>query len=97
MQKLYQHYKNKNYYKIIDWCKVQIEGEWVDAYVYIENTPLFGAYKQKYVRPITEFHEKFVPIMDEDEYYKIADGVSLLDSIRNEQLWGLLGKYKLFS
>jgi len=96
MQKVYQHYNNKKYYKIVDWCKIQEEGKWVDAYIYKENTPSFGEYRQKFVRTITEFHQKFMPVMDEEEYMKTSDGISLLDSIRNEQLYSLLGKYKIF-
>lgn len=96
MFEIYQHYKNKQYYKIIDWCKIQSNDKWVDAYIYIDADKPYHVAKYKYVRTIEEFHQKFKPVLDDEELHSISDASSLLDMIRNEQLSAILGKFKLF-
>lgn len=50
----YKHYKNGKEYIVINYCKIQEEGEWVDAIIYssVEGGLLF-------VRKEKEFEEKF--------------------------------------
>ena len=95
-QIIYQHYNNEKYYKIIDWCKIQVNDEWVDAYIYVEADKTYHVAKKKYVRSIDEFHQKFKPVLDEETLYSIKDSSSLLEMIRGEQLSSILGKFKIF-
>lgn len=94
-QAIYRHYKG-NYYRIIDHCRIQLNDEWVDAYIYVDADKFRSVYAIKYVRPISEFHAKFSPVLDEQELHTIQDSESLLDKIRQGQLSDILGKFKLF-
>lgn len=49
----YTHYKNKNLYTPIDFCKNQIKDRWIDCVIYIDEVG------NKYTRDILEFKEKF--------------------------------------
>ena len=51
----YTHYKNKQSYQIIDFCKIQENDIWIEAVIYkpIECNELF-------VRSKKEFDEKFL-------------------------------------
>ena len=94
-QTIYRHHKG-SYYRIIDHCRIQLNDEWVDAYIYVDADKFRSVYAIKYVRPISEFHAKFSPVLDEQELHAIQDSESLLDKIRQYQLSDILGKYKLF-
>lgn len=84
-QVIYQHYKNKQFYKIIDWCKIQSNDEWIDAYIYVEADKPYHVAKTKYVRSVEEFHQKFKPVLDETVLSEIKDSYSLLELIRGSQ------------
>ena len=94
-QAIYRHYKG-NYNRIIDHCRIQLNDEWVDAYIYVDADKFSSVYAIKYVRPISEFHAKFSPVLDEQELHTIQDSESLLDKIRQGQLSDIFGKFKLF-
>ena len=96
MQQVTYRHSNGNYYRIIDHCRIQINGEWTDAYIYVEADKFRSVYAVKYVRTIVEFHQKFTPVLDEQELLSISDGESLLDKIRQGQLSDILGRFKLF-
>lgn len=95
-QVVYKHHRTNNYYRIIDHCRIQLNDVWTDAYIYVEADKSRSVYAVKYVRSITEFHEKFKPVLDEDELTSINDSESLLDKLRQGQLASIFGKYKLF-
>jgi len=68
---IWRHYNNNKDYKVIDYCKVQINDEWVEGVVYCAMD-----HDSKYVRPIDEFIEKFehaLPDEDEKDYTVIND------------------------
>ena len=94
-QTIYRH-TNGNYNKIIDHCRIQLNDEWIDAYIYVEADKSASVYAIKYVRPITEFHAKFTVVLDEKSLSQINDSESILDKIRQGQLAAIFGKYKLF-
>ena len=50
----YQHYKNKQSYITIDFCKIQENDEWVKAVIYRPENE-----DGLFVRFYTEFEEKF--------------------------------------
>lgn len=52
--KLYRHYRNKNFYEIVDYCMIQENNQWVDAVIYRRHT-----YDKKFCRSEVEFFEKF--------------------------------------
>lgn len=83
-QVIYKHYKNQKYYKIIDWCKIQSNSQWVDAYIYVEADKPYHVAKHKFVRTVEEFHNKFTPVLDKEELEGVKDSSSLLDMIRGE-------------
>ena len=58
INKPFIHYKNKKVYTPIDLCKVQLDGEWIDAVIYIQNSNS----GMKFVRTLIEFKEKFSPL-----------------------------------
>ena len=51
--KIYKHYRNKKTYLVEDFCKIQVNGEWVDAVIYSDEAD------NKFVRSLSEFEEKF--------------------------------------
>jgi hypothetical protein len=51
---MYQHYKNRKYYEIVDYCLIQEEHKWIEAVIYKRHT-----YDQKFCRSLEEFEEKF--------------------------------------
>lgn len=93
MKTIYVHYKNNLQYQVIDHCKLQVNSEWVDAYVYVQFPQIPGTYNQKYVRSVKEFLTKFTLV---EETNSITDGCSFLEYIRSYQLQNLIGKYKLW-
>lgn len=52
--KLYKHYKNNKLYEIIDFCKIQEEGNWVLAVIYKP----YGE-DRKFVRSVENFNKSF--------------------------------------
>lgn len=80
-------------YQVIDYCQLQQDGEWVDAYIYVQFPEIGGVRNQKYVRTVEEFNSKF---STDTEQISVKDSCSLLDIIRGEQLSTILGKYKLW-
>ena len=94
-QTVYRHHKG-NYYRVIDHCRIQLNDEWVDAYIYVDADKFRSVYAIKYVRSISEFHAKFSPVLDEQELHAIQDSESILEQLRQYQLFDILGKYKLF-
>lgn len=93
MESIYTHTKAGGQYKIIDFCKIQQNNEWIDAYIYEKYPKVNGIHSDKYVRSISEFKHKFVKL--EKELNK-TDGYSILELVRNFQLSEILGKYKLW-
>ena len=93
MKPIYTHYKNGVQYQVIDYCQLQQNGEWVDAYIYVQFPEIKGICSQKYVRAVKEFNEKFSLTPQESE---LNDSCSFLDVLRAEQLSKILGKYKLW-
>lgn len=94
MKTIYIHYNNGVQYQIIDFCKIQQNDEWVDAYIYEQYPHIAGVHNMKFVRSVTEFNAKFkantTNVLPNDNY-------SLLDFVRNFQLSDILGKYKLWN
>ena len=93
MKPIYTHYRNGIQYQVIDHCKLQQDGLWVDAYIYVQFPEISGVRNQKYVRTVEEFNSKFSLIL---EQISVKDSCSLLDVIRGGQLSTILGKYKLW-
>jgi len=52
----YRHYKNNNYYIVVDFCKIQVNGEWKRAVLYKSENPYI---KDLFCREYNEFKEKF--------------------------------------
>ena len=52
---LYKHYKNEKLYQLVGIVKMQIKNEWVEAILY----HLHGDKKLQFVRPISDFLNKF--------------------------------------
>jgi hypothetical protein len=50
----YTHYKNKESYTIINFCKIQENNLWVDAVIYKPNDC-----EELFVRSCKEFEDKF--------------------------------------
>jgi hypothetical protein len=94
MQNIYQHYENHQYYKVIDWCKIQSNDEWVDAYIYVDADAHYHVAKPKYVRSVAEFHQKFQPVLEPQVLSEIKDSYSMLDLLRNSQLADIFKKFK---
>ena len=94
-QTIYRHHKG-SYYRIIDHFRIQLNDEQVDGYIYVDADKFNSVYAIKCVRPISEFHTKFSPVLDKQELHAIQDSEALLDKIRQCQLFDILGKYKLF-
>mgnify|MGYP003593921280 FL=1 len=46
--------------------------------------------------PIVDFHSTHSAVLDELTLENLGDGVSILDRIRQGQLFDIFGKYKLF-
>lgn len=96
MQQTIYRYHKGGYYRVIDHCRIQLNDEQIDAYIYVDADKFRSVYAIKYVCPISEFHTKFSPVLDEQELHTIQDGESFLDKIRQGQLSDIFGKYKLF-
>lgn len=58
IQEYMQHVNNKKWYKIIDFCKIQIDNNWVDGIIYVSADDV-DEEKQKFVRTVDEFLLKF--------------------------------------
>jgi hypothetical protein len=54
MKIYYQHYKNKKYYEIIDYCLIQENNKWIEAVMYTESGRI-----KKFCRSLEEFNSKF--------------------------------------
>ena len=54
LNKTYIHYKNKNQYTPINFCKIQENNIWVEAVIYKPNDC-----DELFVRTYKEFEEKF--------------------------------------
>lgn len=93
MKDIYQHYNNGLHYQIIEHCKLQINGAWVDGYIYVRFPKVSGVHVEKYVRSITDFHDKFTKV-EEDKI--LTDSCTFLEQLRNYQFSTILGKYKLW-
>lgn len=93
MKRIYTHYKNGLQYQVIEHCKLQVNSVWVDAYIYVQFPKVAGVHTEKYVRSITEFHEKFTPVGDMPV---TTDSCTFLEQLRNYQFHTILGKYKLW-
>lgn len=52
--KIYQHYKNKKSYEIVDHCLIQKEYKWIEAVIYKNING-----EQLFCRSLEEFGEKF--------------------------------------
>ena len=55
LNQTYTHYKNKESYRTIDFCKIQKNDIWVKAVIYKPNDC-----EEKFVREYKEFEEKFI-------------------------------------
>jgi hypothetical protein len=56
LKTLYKHYKNQKDYETIDYCKMQVNGEWLEAVIY---KSVDG---DLYVRALADFEEKFTAL-----------------------------------
>lgn len=68
---IWRHYGNDKHYRVIDYCKIQINDQWVEGVIYCTTD-----HDSKYVRPIDEFIEKFehaIPDEDDKDYTIIND------------------------
>ena len=56
----YIHYRNRKTYIVFDFCKIQINDEWVNAVIYyLEKNP-----SMLFCRELTEFRAKFQKIQN---------------------------------
>lgn len=93
MKRIYTHYKNGLQYQVIEHCKLQVDDVWVNAYIYVQFPKIAGVHIEKYVRPIAEFNEKFIPV---ENVSVPTDSCTFLEQLRNYQFHTILGKYKLW-
>lgn len=55
LKQTYTHYKNKESYTTVDFCKIQENDIWVKAVIYKPNNC-----EELFVREYKEFEEKFI-------------------------------------
>lgn len=56
---IFYHYKNLKPYEVMESCKIQENGEWVEAVIYMEYNIFPLVDSGKFVRTKKEFLEKF--------------------------------------
>ena len=95
-QTIYCSKDTHSYVRIIDHCTSFKDSQPVDSYIYVEADKASSVYTHKYVMPIVDFHSTHSAVLDELTLENLGDGVSILDRIRQGQLFDIFGKYKLF-